>query len=229
MFHIIQADFFRLFRSKFFWLVEGLLTVFLVSASLWGFSYSSRFSPQGRALLNSLQALTGTKAAQSFPAAMALASFLTVILIVQLLSWDLTQKLYQNVLTYGLSRTVYYLSKLAVCLLLILCQVLFTFACLLVLGSLAKGTGSPTAAFSPTLLLLLGRAFLFVLTWPCLSLGLLYMSRSVLWTYLGCFAVLFSLAGLASLFPATLSDHLLYLVSAGSLLAGYLNFVKKDL
>ena len=231
MLHTIQADFYRFFRSKVFWIIQGCLFLYLLFGVLYGAVFYTSATEETAAQA-CLQGLTGVEAVQAFSidSAMLVAIF-SLILVIHLIGNDLSQKLYKNILAYGLSRTEYFIAKLAVITTLAFLQILAAYICLLAISSTVNGLGTLSADFLLYFLLLIGQDFAFILAWSCLAVGFLYISQSALLAYTAVFATMFSLVGLATLFQIShpLTDFLLYPISASSLLAGYLAFQKKDL
>lgn len=113
MFHIIQADFYRLFRSKGFWITEILFIITLLLGVLYGVVGSIGVHTDTKAFekLGDNGGWTGFEAITKTSDNLSNTIIFTIILVVLLIGIDLTQKLYKNSITSGISRTEFYLSK----------------------------------------------------------------------------------------------------------------------
>ncbi len=127
MIHTIQADFYRLFRSKGFWITEIVLfALMLMGATIGATGHlmsvnttppESEIPTQG---WNGVQALINASSQGSNLV------FLCIILACLVLGVDLIGKLYKNSLTVGVSRTEFFLAKSVVLASIALLQILIS-------------------------------------------------------------------------------------------------------
>ena len=126
MIHTIQADFYRLFRSKGFWITELVLFALMLMGATFGATgqiISVSTSTNAETELPSkgwdgIQALINTSSNSSNLV------FLCIILACLVLGVDLIGKLYKNSLTVGVSRTEFFLAKFFVLASIALMQIL---------------------------------------------------------------------------------------------------------
>ena len=112
MMDFIRADFYRLMRSKGFWITEFLLFCVIFSATFFqaNIHFGANISSNASAT-QSLGKLTGLQALDYFAGNTDSLLFFTIIIISMVLGVDLSRKLYKNCLSYGISKLSYYLSK----------------------------------------------------------------------------------------------------------------------
>ena len=224
MLHTIQAELYQLVRSKLFWLIEGLLFFLIFISSLgernFNFYISTSSDPEDIVI----QGWTGFEALGKLAKDFLPFVMITVlVLIIFLLGRDLTRKLYNNILASGVSRKEFYLSKIAVLVIIIIFQLITAFAAAFIFGSLFHGLGTMPKNFLWSFSLSFFRSFLFIMT--CL----LYLTRSTLASYLVFFALIMLQSSLVIVFPQINSELFLFLILAGSLLGGYQAFQHRDL
>ena len=110
MIHTIQADFYRLFRSKGFWITEFILfSLMLMGASIGATGHLMAIQTEEPEIpthgWDGVQALINASSQGSNLV------FLCIILTCLVLGVDLIGKLYKNSLTVGVSRTEFFLAK----------------------------------------------------------------------------------------------------------------------
>ena len=112
----IRADFYRLMRSKGFWITEFLLFCVISSATFLqaNIHFGANIS-RNAAASQSLGKLTGLQALDYFAGNTDSLLLFTIIIISMVLGVDLSRKLYKNCLSYGISKLSYYFSKFFVC------------------------------------------------------------------------------------------------------------------
>ena len=121
MLHTIQADFYRLFRSKGFWITEAILVLNILSGVIFGATGHVGVNTESK-LPQATEVWTGFKALTNYSSSISVTILFTIIVITLVLGTDLTQNLYKNSLAYGVSRTSYYFAKSAVVLTIALFQ-----------------------------------------------------------------------------------------------------------
>ena len=141
MLHTIQADFYRLFRSKGFWITEAILVLNILSGVIFGVAGHAGVNTESKIPLTT-EVWTGFKALINYSASLSMTILFTIIVITLVLGTDLTQNLYKNSLAYGVSRTSYYFAKSAVVLTIALFQFLVSYGLVFLIATLYNGLGT---------------------------------------------------------------------------------------
>lgn len=186
MIHTIQADFYRLFRSKGFWITEIVLfALMLMGATIGATGHlmsvdttppESEIPTQG---WNGVQALINASSQGSNLV------FLCIILACLVLGVDLIGKLYKNSLTVGVSRTEFFLAKSVVLANIALMQILISLVIAFVPATILNGVGTMPEGFIGNLLLTIGLQFLCLLAWLSIISFILYVTHSYLAVFIG--------------------------------------------
>ena len=186
MIHTIQADFYRLFRSKGFWITEIVLfALMLMGATIGATGHlmsvdttppESEIPTQG---WNGVQALINASSQGSNLV------FLCIILACLVLGVDLIGKLYKNSLTVGVSRTEFFLAKSVVLPSIALMQILISLVIAFVPATILNGVGTMPEGFIGNLLLTIGLQFLCLLAWLSIISFILYVTHSYLAVFIG--------------------------------------------
>ena len=186
MIHTIQADFYRLFRSKGFWITEIVLfALMLMGATIGATGHlmsvdttppESEIPTQG---WNGVQALINASSQGSNLV------FLCIILACLVLGVDLIGKLYKNSLTVGVSRTEFFLAKSVVLASIALMQILISLVIAFVPATILNGVGTMPEGFIDNLLLTIGLQFLCLLAWLSIISFILYVTHSYLAVFIG--------------------------------------------
>lgn len=230
MLHTIQAELYQLVRSKLFWLIEGLLFFLIFISSLGKSNFNFYISTSSNPENIVIQGWTGFEALGQLAKDFLPFVMITVlVLIIFLLGRDLTRKLYKNILASGVSRKEFYLSKIAVLIIIIIFQLITAFAVAFIFGSLFHGLGTMPKNFFWSFSLSFFRSFLFIMTCSSVVTCLLYLTRSTLVSYLVFFALIMLQSSLVTILPQINSELFLFLILAGSLLGGYQAFQHRDL
>lgn len=184
MIHTIQADFYRLFRSKGFWITEFILfALMLMGASIGATGHlmaiqaeESEIPTQG---WNGVQALINASSQGSNLV------FLCIILACLVLGVDLIGKLYKNNLTVGISRTEFFLAKAFVLASIALLQVIISLVIAFIPATILNGFGTMPDGFIGNLLVTIFLQFLCLLAWLSIVSFILYVSHSYLAVFIG--------------------------------------------
>ena len=186
MIHTIQADFYRLFRSKGFWITEIVLfALMLMGATIGATGHlmsvnttppESEIPTQG---WNGVQALINASSQGSNLV------FLCIILACLVLGVDLIGKLYKNSLTVGVSRTEFFLAKSVVLASIALMQILISLVIAFVPASVLNGFGTMPEGFIGNLLLTIALQFLCLLASLSIVSVILYVTHSYLAVFIG--------------------------------------------
>lgn len=184
MIHTIQADFYRLFRSKGFWITEFILFVLLLMGATIGATghlMSVQTTPPETRThgWNGIEALINASSNDSNLV------FLCIILVCLVLGVDLIGKLYKNSLTVGVSRTEFFLAKSFVLASIALLQLIASLVIAFVPSTLLNGLGTIPDGFVTNLLLMIFLQFLCLLAWLSIVSFILYLTHSYLAVFIG--------------------------------------------
>ena len=187
MIHTIQADFYRLFRSKGFWITELVLFALMLMGATFGATgkfISVSTSTNVESELPSkgwdgIQALINTSSNSSNLV------FLCIILACLVLGVDLIGKLYKNNLTVGVSRTEFFLAKSFVLASIAFMQILVSLVIAFIPASILNGFGTMPEGFIGNLLLTIALQFLCLLAWLSIISFILYLTHSYLAVFIG--------------------------------------------
>ncbi|ORO75500.1 hypothetical protein [Streptococcus oralis] len=183
MIHTIQADFYRLFHSKGFWITEFVLFVLLLMGATIGATghlMSVQTAPPEIPThgWNGIEALINASNNGSN-------LFLCIILVCLVLGVDLIGKLYKNSLTVGVSRTEFFLAKSFVLASIALLQLIASLVIAFVPSTLLNGLGTMPDGFITNLLLTIFLQFLCLLAWLSIVSFILYVTHSYLAAFIG--------------------------------------------
>lgn len=184
MIHTIQADFYRLFRSKGFWITEFILFVLLLMGATIGATghlMSVNTTPPETPThgWNGIEALINASNNGSNLV------FLCIILVCLVLGVDLIGKLYKNSLTVGVSRTEFFLAKSFVLASIALLQLIASLVIAFIPATILNGFGTMPDGFIGNLLITISLQFLCLLAWLSIVSFILYVSHSYLAVFIG--------------------------------------------
>ena len=184
MIHTIQADFYRLFRSKGFWITEFILFVLMLMGATIGATghlMAVNTTPPETPThgWDGVQALINTSSNGSNLV------FLCIILVCLVLGVDLIGKLYKNSLTVGVSRTEFFFAKSFVLASIALLQLIASLVIAFIPSTLLNGLGTIPDGFVTNLLLTISLQFLCLLAWLSIVSFILYLTHSYLAVFIG--------------------------------------------
>ena len=184
MIHTIQADFYRLFRSKGFWITEFILFVLLLMGATIGATghlMSVNTTPPETPThgWNGIEALINASSNGSNLV------FLCIVLACLVLGVDLIGKLYKNSLTVGVSRTEFFLAKSFVLASIALLQLIASLVIAFIPATILNGFGTMPDGFIGNLLITISLQFLCLLAWLSIVSFILYVSHSYLAVFIG--------------------------------------------
>ena len=185
MIHNIQADFYRLFRSKGFWITEFILfALMLMGATIGatGHLMSVNTTPETEFPTKGWDGVQALINASSNGSNLV---FLCIVLACLVLGVDLIGKLYKNSLTVGVSRTEFFLAKFFVLASIALLQLIASLVIAFVPSTLLNGIGTMPDGFATNLLLTIFLQFLCLLAWLSIVSFILYVSHSYLAVFIG--------------------------------------------
>ena len=184
MIHTIQADFYRLFRSKGFWITEFILFVLLLLGATIG-ATGHLMAIQTEKPEISTHGWDGIQALINASSNDSNLVFLCIILTCLVLGVDLIGKLYKNSLTVGVSRTEFFFAKSFVLASIALLQLIASLVIAFVPSTLLNGLGTMPDGFIGDLLITISLQFLCLLAWISIVSFILYVSHSYLAVFIG--------------------------------------------
>ena len=184
MIHTIQADFYRLFRSKGFWITEFILFALMLMGAIFGATghlMAIQTAPPETPThgWDGIQALTNASSNGSNLV------FLCIVLACLVLGVDLIGKLYKNSLTVGVSRTEFFLAKSFVLASIALLQLIASLVIAFIPATILNGLGTMPDGFIGNLLITIFLQFLCLLAWLSIVSFILYVSHSYLAVFIG--------------------------------------------
>ena len=184
MIHTIQADFYRLFRSKGFWITEFILFVLMLLGATIG-ATGHLMSVQTAPPETPTHGWNGIEALINASNSGSNLVFLCIILVCLVLGVDLIGKLYKNSLTVGVSRTEFFLAKSFVLASIALLQLITSLVIAFIPATLLNGLGTMPDDFVTNLLLTISLQFLCLLAWLSIVSFILYLTHSYLAVFIG--------------------------------------------
>ena len=185
MIHTIQADFYRLFRSKGFWITEFILfALMLMGATIGatGHLMSVNTTPETEFPTKGWDGIQALINASSNGSNLV---FLCIVLACLVLGVDLIGKLYKNSLTVGVSRTEFFLAKGFVLASIAFLQLIVSLVIAFIPATILNGLGTMPDGFIGNLLVTIFLQFLCLLAWLSIVSFILYVSHSYLAVFIG--------------------------------------------
>lgn len=184
MIHTIQADFYRLFRSKGFWITEFILFVLMLLGATIG-ATGHLMSVQTTPPETRTHGWNGIEALINSSSNGSNLVFLCIILACLVLGVDLIGKLYKNSLTVGVSRTEFFLAKGFVLASIAFLQLIVSLVIAFIPATILNGLGTMPDGFIGNLLVTIFLQFLCLLAWLSIVSFILYVSHSYLAVFIG--------------------------------------------
>ena len=185
MIHTIQADFYRLFRSKGFWITEFILFVLMLLGAAIGATghlMSVNTTPETEFPTKGWDGVQALINASSNGSNLV---FLCIVLACLVLGVDLIGKLYKNSLTVGVSRTEFFLAKSFVLASIAFLQLIASLVIAFIPATILNGFGTMPDGFIGNLLVTIFLQFLCLLAWLSIVSFILYVSHSYLAVFIG--------------------------------------------
>ncbi|ORO92826.1 ABC transporter permease [Streptococcus mitis] len=184
MIHTIQADFYRLFRSKGFWITEFILfTLMLMGASIGATGRLMAIQTEDPEIPT--QGWDGVQALINASSQGSNLVFLCIIITCLVLGVDLIGKLYKNSLTVGVSRTEFFLAKAFVLTCIALLQLIISLVIAFIPATILNGLGAIPDGFIGNLLITIFLQLFCLLAWLSIISFILYLTHSYLAVFIG--------------------------------------------
>jgi len=201
MIHTIQADFYRLFRSKGFWITELILfALMLMGASIGATGHLMAIQAEESEIPT--QGWNGVQAPINASSQGSNLVFLCIILACLVLGVDLIGKLYKNNLTVGVSRTEFFLAKAFVLACIAFLQVIICLVIAFIPATILNGFGTMPDGFIGNLLVTIFLQLFCLLAWLSIVSFILYVSHSYLAVFIGYFVSSILLSMPMLIFPS---------------------------
>ena len=184
MTHTIQADFYRLFRSKGFWITEFILFLLMLMGAVFG-ATGHLMAIQTEEPDIPTQGWNGVQALINASSQGSNLVFLCIVLACLVLGVDLIGKLYKNSLTVGVSRTEFFFAKSFVLASIALLQLIASLVIAFIPATILNGFGTMPDGFIGYLLVTISLQFLCLLAWLSIVSFILYVSHSYLAVFIG--------------------------------------------
>ena len=184
MIHTIQADFYRLFRSKGFWITEFILFILMLMGAVFG-ATGQLMAIQTEEPDIPTQGWNGIQALINASSQGSNLVFLCIVLTCLVLGVDLIGKLYKNNLTVGISRTEFFLAKAFVLASIAFLQLILSLVIAFIPATILNGFGTMPDGFIGNLLVTISLQFLCLLAWLSIVSFILYVSHSYLAVFIG--------------------------------------------
>ena len=184
MIHTIQADFYRLFRSKGFWITEFILFVLMLMGAIFG-ATGHLMAIQTEEPDIPTHGWDGVQALINASSQGSNLVFLCIVLTCLVLGVDLIGKLYKNNLTVGVSRAEFFLAKAFVLASIAFLQLILSLVIAFIPATILNGFGTMPDGFIGNLLITISLQFLCLLAWLSIVSFILYLTHSYLAVFIG--------------------------------------------
>lgn len=190
MLNTIRADFYRLFRSKSFYITQ-LISLLIVVGSILAQKIGTVMevtkndsSAAPSALGQEDLVWTGVQSLQNLSIMSALVVYFCIALFVITIGYDLSRGMLKNMLTSGISRERFFVSKYIVFLLVTGFQFILYYGSAFVTGTLLHGVGDFSLDFLKDFLTGVGLQFLFLQAIFAIGICILYFTFTTVWAVL---------------------------------------------
>lgn len=176
MFNMINGDFYRLKHSRGFYLTESILVIFVLATVLTGTLTSVSARPSSSAFFNFQMATNGWGSSQAVKLMTSMCSvlvYLTLPLLVMTTGFEFSTGSYKNLLSSGMSRVNYFISKYTVFIAVVLLQYILYYGLIFFVAGFKYHFSPLTGTF----VLKMGQTVLFqlLLTLGIFSVAILVM------------------------------------------------------
>lgn len=186
MLNSINADFYRLFHSKGFYITQILLVVLVTGAmvsqqtiTLMNMSKTNA-SPAGHNPL-----WTGVDAVLNFGSISIFLIYFSLSIFIITIGYDLSHEMLKNVVTAGISRERFFISKYFVFLIVTMFQFIIYYGVVFILSSAMNGVGNFSLGFLKLFFGGVGLQFLLLHAAFAIGFCILYFTFSTVWPVLG--------------------------------------------
>lgn len=146
MLNMIRADFYRIFRSRSLYITEVILIIFVVllifAKQIGTFGVMSATSTGFLDKINSIKNFTGTNSLMLFSFTANVLLYFSLPLVTLSVGHDLAHRTIKNLLTSGINRCQFYLSKYVVFLIISGLQMISYYGIVFIVGTIKNGLGT---------------------------------------------------------------------------------------
>lgn len=209
MINTLKADFYRLFRSKAFW-ITNLAHIIFIQAAIF-MSATGGVGVQEGSPTQEHIARTSAEQIVFVSSSFSMIEIFIIVFLAIILGNELSQKLYKNTLTAGQSRSQFFISKYIVILFLAALEFIIFYVVTFVENAIFNGVGEVTNELLITFLKTVSVQYLCALVWISIVSFVLYLTHS-------------NVAGLVAFFAGTTIMSIPKLIFPKVEWLNYLNF-----
>lgn len=181
MLNMIRADFYRLAKTRGFWITQIVIIAFLfmtVSSSTMGHvGVSSQDSIEQIDKMYEMR-WDGATAVSAIQTMGEFLLYFILPLLVFVIGNDFSKETYKNILTVGVSRYKYFFSKLVSFIIVLIFQLIMVYMTSFITGTIFNGAGDITMEFLTDTLKIMSIQILFLVAITIMSSLLLFVTKS---------------------------------------------------
>lgn len=165
MLHSIKADLYRLFKSPGFYITLLFLSIVQILSILTesiGSVNINNPETSGQTILEGVK-WTADYSAQAISHMSSILIYFGLPIFIIIIGFDLSRKTYKNIITIGITRSQYFLSKFIVFALAFLLELIFYYAVCILAGGIKNGWGNLNGDFQLHLLQVIGLQYINML------------------------------------------------------------------
>lgn len=181
MLNMLRADVYRLSKSKGFWIVQALIIAFIFITIKTDFIHPSGLNisqDAQQAVQLGGDKWNGIVSVYAIQSISNILVFFLFPLIIFLIGTDFTKGTYKNILTVGISRYKYFVSKMYSFTMILVAQLIMTYIVAFLIGFMLNGAGNVTIDFIKNIISVLGIQLIFLIATGVVTSALLFVTRS---------------------------------------------------